>query len=132
MLGVDGVRRVFAVRRTLLPLAAPYLGVACLALLALLGSYALTSELDGLAHASAGHAAATGQLIASAPARRGISATRSAPARILSTAQRFLAAWQQQAPAAHRAAITARNEPSAVGASQSRHLLVAVALARAH
>jgi hypothetical protein len=60
--GDHRVRRILAARRAILPLAAPYLGVACLALFALASSGAITTELGLFARTSSAGAASTSSL----------------------------------------------------------------------
>lgn len=123
------MRRVSVARRALLPLAVPYLGVACLALLALASGHALTAGASSLHDATAAHAVSVARLLSASEAQVGAAATRAAAVSAATVAgvAHAPALWgvrPRQAPTWAGAASAA--------ASPARGLLIAVALARGH
>ena len=118
--------------RAVLALSSPFLRVACLTLLALVGSRALTPGMSALAEGSAAYAASTAQLIASPPVRLSLAPVPGAPARVLSSSHQAASAWLREARVALGAVSVLWRADRDVSTAQVRHLLVAVTLARAH
>jgi hypothetical protein len=127
------VRRVEAQRKAALSRAVPYLGIACLALLALAGARALPAELAALTGSGPGPAPAS-WLAGSTVSQSALGTMRSTGRSAFSSADLHAPAISVGTLAAHLrlVALATTVAPLGLGALVLAVLLVAIALAICH